>query len=304
MKHRSPDEIIEIGDRLFESMTECRLCPMDCRVNRHAGELGCCKSLAELRVSSANLHFGEEPPLSGGGGSGTVFLSGCSMSCLYCQNYPISQLNTGSTFSIRELKSAMLNLQSRGAENINFVTPDHMLPMILQALGMAIKDGLSLPIVYNCSGYQKLEILRLLEGIIDIYLVDMRYNDNTVAKKYSGCENYVETSRAAVKEMHRQVGNLKTGDKDLAQLGVIVRHLVLPGNLSGSAGVFRFLAEEVSREIFVSLMSQYFPAYKAVDNGLIGRRITCNEFGAARDSFCEAGLKNGYIQDIDYEPAI
>jgi putative pyruvate formate lyase activating enzyme len=178
-----------------------------------------------------------------------------------------------------------------------------MLPMILKALGKSREQGLEIPFVYNCSGYQKLEILKELEGIIDIYLVDMRYDDNDIARTYSGCKNYTETNRAAVKEMYRQVGNLKLSDNEIAQSGIIVRHLVLPDNLSGSAGIFGFLANEVSADIYVSLMSQYFPAYKAVDDGKIGRRITLKEFDTAKEAFFDAGLENGFIQEMRYESA-
>lgn len=303
MSEVSPDEIINIGRKLYDTLEKCQLCPMDCRVNRLEGELGKCNSTAELKVASYNLHFGEEPPLSCGGGSGTIFLSNCSLFCKYCQNYPISQFGAGSIASIEELRDMMLELRQRGAENINFVTPDHMLPMILMGLGQAKKEGLDVPIVYNCSGRQKLEMLKLLNGIIDIYLVDMRYNDNKMAKQYSGCDKYVEISRAAVKEMYSQVGALTLNENKLAKSGVIVRHLVLPNNISGSEGIFRFLSEEVSKDIYISLMSQYFPAYKAVDDETINRRTTVNEFRHAVDSFYDAGLRNGYIQNAYYESA-
>ena len=301
MKKRAPDEIIRLGEELFGTLNECRLCPMDCRVNRFESEPGKCKSNEQLRVASCNLHFGEEPPLSSGGGSGTIFLSNCSLFCRYCQNYPISQLGTGSVVGSDDFKKMLLDLQSRGAENINFVTPDHMLPMILIGLGKAKAEGLKVPIVYNCSGYQKIEILRRLEGIIDIYLVDMRYDDDISALKYSGCKEYRAVSRRAVKEMFRQVGVLKEDNRGIAQRGVIVRHLVLPGGISGSAGIFNFLAEEVSTDIYVSLMSQYFPAYKATDDELLGRPINSGEFREAVDAFETAGLMNGFIQDVPYE---
>ncbi len=298
---KSPEKIIEIGEKLYESLSECHLCPMDCGADRIGGELGNCNSPAELKIASYNLHFGEEPPLSGGGGSGTIFLSNCSLFCKYCQNYPISQFGTGRTVDTERLKEMILELQKRGAENINFVTPDHMLPFILIGLGLAKKEGMNLPVVYNCSGYQKVEILRLLDGIINIYLVDMRYNDDKTASVYSGCENYSSISRTAVGEMFRQVGNLKVNDNRLGESGVIVRHLVLPNNISGSAGIFKYLAEEISEDIYISLMSQYFPAYRAVEDETINRPITSAEYQRAVDAFYAAGLKNGYIQDVQYE---
>lgn len=301
MGREKPDNIIEIGNRLFSSMEACGLCPMECGVNRLNNETGKCNTGDKASVSSFNLHFGEEPPLSNGGGSGTIFMSNCSLFCRYCQNYPISQFGNGSITSDGELAAMMLDLQSRGAENINFVTPDHMLPMILIAVGKARKKGLDLPIVYNCSGYAKSEILRQLEGIIDVYLVDMRYNDDKIAKRFSGCENYTLHNRSAVKEMFRQVGNLKLNSDNMAESGVIMRHLVLPGGISGSAGIFEFLANEISEQIHVSLMSQYFPAYKAVNDKIIGRRLYTEEFQEAVDAFYQAGLKNGYIQNYEYE---
>jgi putative pyruvate formate lyase activating enzyme len=301
MKKPSPDEIIKLGQRLYDSMSECRLCPQECKTNRLKGELGKCESSSELKIASYNLHHGEEPPLSGGSGSGTIFLSNCSLFCKYCQNYPISQYGNGRTISIDECKNMMLNLQSREADNINFVTPDHMLPMILIALGQAKKKGLKIPIVYNCSGYQRLDILRQLDGIIDIYLADMRYNDNDMALKYSGCHNYVEINRLAIKEMYHQVGNLKFDNKNLAQSGILIRHLVLPENISGSEGIFKFLAKEVSKEVYVSLMSQYFPAYKAPQDEKIHRRITVEEFHRTVEAFYDAGLEFGYIQEMEYE---
>lgn len=303
MKKPTPEKIIKLGKSLYESMSDCRLCPMECKVNRLDGQVGKCNSTAELKVASFNLHLGEEPPLSGGGGSGTIFLSNCSLFCKYCQNYPISQFGNGRIVSIDECKDMMLNLQSRGADNINFVTPDHMLPMLLIALGKAQLDGLKVPIVYNCSGYQKLDILEQLESIIDIYLVDMRYNDNELALKYSGCHNYREINRSAVKEMYRQVGNLKIDNKDLALSGALIRHLVLPDNISGSKDIFQFLAEEVSKDIYISLMSQYFPAYKAPADNKIGRRVTAEEFHNTTEAFYSAGLQNGYIQELEYETA-
>jgi len=255
MKKKSPAEIINIGRHLLDSLKKCEICPQECRVNRYKGERGKCNSGIELKVASYNLHFGEEPPLSGGSGSGTVFLANCSLFCKYCQNYPISQMGTGSFVSVEEFRDMLLELQRRGADNINFV----------------------------CSGYQKLEILRRLEGIIDIYLADMRYNDDKSAKQYSGCDNYVATNRAAVSEMYRQVGNLKIDERNLAIKGVLIRHLVLPSDISGSAGIFKFLAKKVSNDIYVSLMSQYFPAYKAVDN--------YNTFYLAKKAFNEAESK-------------
>lgn len=294
---KDADRIIEIGDRLLARLSDCDLCPQNCRVDRTAGETGECGITDRMLVASCNLHHGEEPPLSGDRGSGTIFFSGCSLSCMYCQNYPLSQQLVGSPFSVEDLGRAMLKLQKRGAHNINLVTPDHVIGHIVKAIGLAVKDGLTLPIVFNSSGYQKLSTVRLLEGIVDIYLVDMRYADNEIARNCSRAKKYKEVNRAAVREMFRQVGNL-TRRGGIAVRGILVRHLVLPGDLSGSQEVFRFLAEQISPNVYVSLMSQYFPAYQSVGHPQLGRRITRAEFDRAVEMFYTAGLSRGYIQEM------
>ncbi len=294
---KDAERIIEIGEQLLARLTACDLCPQNCRVDRTVGETGECGITDQMLVASCNLHHGEEPPLSGNRGSGTIFFSGCSLTCLYCQNYPLSQQLIGSPFSVEELAHAMLQLQKRGAHNINLVTPDHVIGHIVKAIGLAVKDGLAIPIVFNSSGYQKLSTVRLLEGIVDIYLVDMRYADNEIARNCSRAKKYKEVNRAAVKEMFRQVGNLvRRGG--IAIRGILVRHLVLPGGLSGSQEVFRFLADEISPKVYVSLMSQYFPAYQAVGHPQLGRRITRAEFDRAVDMFYTAKLSRGYIQEM------
>ncbi len=298
MAVKDPVRIMEIGDQLMGQLTACRFCPHECGVDRTAGQTGRCGVSDKPRVASVNLHFGEEPPLSGYRGSGTIFFSGCSLNCCYCQNYPISQHLVGSEMSIEELAGQMLTLQRRRAHNINFVTPDHFFGPIVRAIGLAVEQGLDIPIVCNSSGWQKLETLRLLRGIFDIYLVDMRYSDNDIARNCSGAEKYKEINRAAVKEMFEQVGNLVLEPDGTARRGVIIRHLVLPGGFSGSADIFKFLAKEVSTDMYVSLMSQYFPAYRAVGHSELGRPITPSEFDKVVKMFYNAGLKNGYIQKM------
>lgn len=298
MVHKDPTRIIELGERLLERLTACNLCPQNCGVDRTAGQTGKCGITDQLIVASCNLHFGEEPPLSGSRGSGTIFFSGCSLSCLYCQNYPISQQLAGAAMTIEQLSGAMLALQKRGAHNINLVTPDHVIGHIVKAIGLALDEGLKIPIVFNSSGYQKLEIIKLLKGIIDVYLVDMRYADDEIARNCSQAERYKEVNQAAVAEMFRQVGNLVMDNDEVARSGVIVRHLILPGGKSGSAEVFKFLAEQVSPDMYVSLMSQYFPAYRAVGHPELGRRITRSEFDKVVEMFYTAGLKNGFIQEM------
>lgn len=296
--NKTPEELISLGADLLDRLSACDLCPRECTVDRTAGKTGHCRASATVRVASANLHFGEEPPISGTGGSGTIFFSGCSLTCLYCQNYPISQQMVGSDMTVKQLADKMLSLQKRGAHNINLVTPDHFFGHIVKALGLARQAGLALPIVCNSSGYQKLDILRLLDGVIDVYLVDMRYANDEIAKNCSGAKKYKEVNRAAVREMFRQVGNLRLDDDGIATRGMLVRHLILPDNRSGSDDVFRFLAEEISPDIFVSLMSQYFPAYRAVDTPGLNRKITKDEFDMAVEMFYNAGLTNGFVQEM------
>jgi putative pyruvate formate lyase activating enzyme len=279
-------------------LEECSVCPRDCGAHRLDGEIGTCRTGADLVVASANLHHGEEPPISGFGGSGTVFLSGCSMRCTYCQNYPISQQRAGSAVSIADVAGMMLDLQRRGVHNINLVTPTHFTPQLIQAVLRARTGGLTVPIVWNTSGYERVETLRLLDGIVDIYLADMRYGDAAVAKRYSGVEDYPPVNRAAIAEMHRQVGDLTLNRDGIAVRGLLVRHLVLPGGNSGSAEVFNFLADEISPKTVVSLMSQYFPAYRATGDPVLGRRLTRVEYDAAIRAFERSGLANGYRQDL------
>jgi putative pyruvate formate lyase activating enzyme len=278
-------------------LDECTVCPRVCRVNRNAGsDKGICGVDARLKISSANLHFGEEPPISGTRGSGTIFLSGCNLKCVYCQNFPISQHRHGEYVTIEGAARMMLDLQHRGAHNVNFVTPSHYVPQLMAAMLEGHKQGLALPIVWNSSGYDKVESLRLLDGIVEIYMPDMRYSSGNNAGCYSSASDYPETNRAAIKEMHRQVGDLVLDGEGIAIRGLLIRHLVLPENISGSNEIFKFIAAEISPETFVSLMSQYFPAHKALSMDKINRRILRREYREALDAFEAAGLGNGFAQ--------
>jgi putative pyruvate formate lyase activating enzyme len=293
-------KIARLETRVPEALSlldDCVICPRECHVNRTAGSVkGICGVDARLKVSSANLHYGEEPPISGTRGSGTIFLSGCNLKCVYCQNYPISQLHHGEYAIVNDVAGIMLDLEHRSAHNINLVTPTHYIPQLMAALLAACKDGLNIPIVYNTSGYDKVETLRLLNGIVDIYMPDMRYSQPESARCYSAAKDYPEVNRAAIKEMYRQVGDLELDDEGIALRGLLVRHLVLPENIAGSEAIFKFLAEEISPETHVSLMSQYFPAHKAVSMDKINRRILPSEYQQALDAFERAGLGNGFIQ--------
>ncbi len=266
-------------DRLNEMLKSCVVCPWKCKVDRTAGKIGRCRVGALPRVASHHPHFGEEPPLVGRGGSGTIFLAFCNMRCIFCQNYDISHLGTGKEVSIEELSDMMVELKEAGCHNINFVTPTHQIPQIVAALPRAIEKGLDLPLVYNCGGYESVETLKLLDGIFDIYMPDIKYGDNTMARKYSGVPNYWDVVREAVKEMHRQVGDLVVDEYGIARRGLIIRHLVLPEGVAGTPSVMQFIATEISKNSYVNIMDQYYPCYKAEPP--LHRRITEEEFREA-----------------------
>jgi len=275
----------------------CELCPHRCGVNRLRGERGICRMGELPKVSSWNLHAWEEPPISGRRGSGTIFFSGCTGRCLFCQNYPISQLGYGDVVSVERLAEMMLELQHKGAHNINFVTPTHFMPQILAALPHAIEGGLALPLVYNTSGYECINALRLLEGVVDLWLPDSKYADNTTARRLSGFRHYVETNRAALKEIYRQVGDELVLDAEgIARRGMIVRHMVLPRQLAGTPDVLRWIADELSPHVHVSLMDQYFPAHRAVGDPDLGRKIMWEEYQEALEAFDASGLERGWRQ--------
>jgi len=283
-------------EKAYKLLFPCEVCPHKCGVNRLEGEKGFCRSGEEVIVSSYNAHFGEEPPLSGNFGSGTIFFTNCNLKCVYCQNYPISQLGNGNKVSLSELAKIMLALQKRKCHNINLVTPTHFMPQILKSIKLAIKMGLCIPVVYNTSGYDSVNTLKLLDGVVDIYLPDARYADNKIAKKYSAAPNYFEIMKKALKEMHQQVGDLVTDKIGVAHSGLIVRHLVLPEGLSGTKKIMRFIAREISPHTYISLMAQYFPAYQAGQFPLLSRRINREEYREALHVFKEEGLENGWFQ--------
>ncbi len=283
-------------EKAYKLLSPCEVCPRKCRVNRLKGEQGFCRSSEEVIVSSYNAHFGEEPPLVGYFGSGTIFFTNCNLKCVYCQNYPISQLGNGNKVTLPDLAKIMLVLQKRKCHNINLVTPTHFVPQILKSLKLAIKMGLHIPIVYNTSGYEAVRTLKLLDGIVDIYLPDARYADNEVARKYSSAPGYFEIMKKALKEMHRQVGDLALDKTRVARSGLIVRHLVLPEGLSGTRKIMHFIAREISPHTYISLMAQYFPAYQAGQFPPISRRINREEYREALQAFKEEGLGNGWFQ--------
>ena len=271
-------------------LRDCTLCPWHCHANRSAGEIGQCRSGAQARVYAFMAHHGEENPLRGSNGSGTIFFAGCNMHCQFCQNADISQDNRGILVNNQQLAQMMLDLQAQGCHNINLVSPTHVLPQILNALVPAIREGLTLPLVYNSGGYDSLESLQILDGIVDIYLPDMKYADAAIAQKYSGIPDYTQVNQSAIKEMHRQVGDLQMDEKGLALRGLLVRHLLLPDDLVGTRELMQFLAAEISTNTYVNIMDQYKPDYHARDFPELFRLVTRAEVHRAKDWARETGL--------------
>jgi putative pyruvate formate lyase activating enzyme len=282
-------------EKLFKILENCEICPRKCHVDRLKGEKGYCQLGYLPMVSAYHPHFGEETPLVGRYGSGTIFMTSCNLSCVYCQNYEISQLRIGEEVSFERLAEMMIELQNLGCHNINFVTPTPQVPAILKSLEIAIEKGLKIPLVYNTSSYDSLNVLKLLDGIIDIYLPDARYSDNKIALKYSNAPNYFEIMKAAIKEMHRQVGDLIVNEEGIAIRGLIIRHLVLPNGLAGSEKIFEFIAKEISKNTFINIMDQYWPAYKAHQYPELSRRITKEEFQEVINLAKKFGLKRLYF---------
>ncbi len=280
-----------------EMQSPCRLCPRRCGAERASGEKGFCGSGIAAKVFRYGPHFGEEPPLTGSGGSGTVFLSGCTLGCVYCQNYKFSQEGEGAELSIEELSRIFLELKRKGCHNLNWVTPSHFLPQLLSALALAADRGFDLPVVYNTSGYESIETLRILDGCVDVYLADMRYDSPEAALRYSGARDYPEVNRIALLEMWKQVGALGIDGSGIAGRGLIVRHLVLPHGISGTRGICRFIAEEISTGAAVSLMSQYTPCHRASRDAMLCRRVTEAEYSEAVAILASFGLENGWIQE-------
>ena len=288
----------ERAELLYDSLECCKLCPRECSVNRLEGQKGHCNASSELVVSSFNPHFGEEKPLVGRSGSGTIFFAHCSMHCVFCINWEISQSGIGSVVSTEELSGMMLKLQLMGCNNINVVTPTHYLPHILLALDVAAGKGLRLPVVYNTCGWEKLEMLRLLDGVVDIYLPDFKYADSEMSTRYSSADTYPEFAKKAIKEMNRQVGVALPDSDGIIRHGLMIRHLVMPNNIGGTGKVVDWIAENLPLNTYVNLMSQYTPMYKANEYPLINRRLTRKEYADAVSRAKSAGLTNLEIQGM------
>lgn len=287
----SEKEFTQKIEKAFEILKNCTLCPRNCKVDRTSGKKGACKVGDKPYVSSWGPHFGEEAPLVGRYGSGTIFFTYCNLACVYCQNWTISHLGEGEEISHEELASVMLFLQNSGCHNINLVTPTHQVPQIIKSIYIAREHGLRVPIVYNSGGYEAIETLKILDGIIDIYMPDFKYADNAMAEKYSKVKNYAQVAKEAIKEMHRQVGDLIINEQGIALRGLLVRHLVLPNNIAGTEQVVRFIAEEISKNTYINIMDQYRPCWHANEYPELSRRPTRAELLDAINVALKYGLK-------------
>lgn len=298
MKTKNRDNKLKILekrlDAFYRLLEQCELCPRRCRVNRLQGNSGFCKSAKELYISSFGPHFGEEEVLVGRYGSGTIFFTGCNLGCVYCQNYTISHLHEGYKVTEMELSDIILSLKDKGCHNINLVTPTHSTPQIMRAIWYALKKGLDIPIVYNCGGYELTSTLQLLDGIVDIYMPDIKYWDDAVSERLSGAKDYTLIVKSALKEMYAQVGDLLIDEENIAYKGLLIRHLVLPNNQAGSKGVFEFISRQISKESFVNIMDQYRPYFKALEYAEISRPVRIDEYKSAIETARSFGLHRGF----------
>lgn len=282
----------------MEELNSCTICPHNCKVNRNNGQIGRCRSGNKVKIALASVHNYEEPCISGKNGSGTIFFSNCNLSCIYCQNYKISQLGKGYELSVEELANIMLEQQEKGVNNINLVTPTMYAYQIIEAIKIARKNGLNIPIVYNTNGYENVKTIQDLNGYIDIYLPDLKYYSNELSKKYSKVDNYFKYTTEAIKEMYRQVGCPVFDENGIIQKGLIIRHLVLPNHLQNSKHVLKWIKENMPEDTYVSVMAQYFPTYKAKEDDLINRKLTKKEYKEIEEFLYTLDLRNGYMQEL------
>ena len=278
-------------------LEKCMICPHNCGINRLDGQVGRCKSKDTVKIALYSTHNFEEPCISGKKGSGTVFFSNCNMNCVFCQNYEISQQGKGKEISIQELADIFIKQQEKDVENINLVTPTSYVPQIIESIKIARENGLKIPIVYNTNGYEKVETLKMLEGYIDIYLPDLKYSDDLLAKRLSKVDNYFEIATNAIKEMHRQVGQPVFNEDGIMQKGMIIRHLVLPNHILNSRRVLKWINDNMN-DVYVSVMAQYFPTYKAKGIEDINRKLTKEEYEEIESYLYRLNLENGYIQEL------
>lgn len=282
----------------MEELKSCNICPHKCGVNRLNGIKGRCKCDNKIKIALASVHNYEEPCISGKNGSGTVFFSNCNLNCIYCQNYEISQLGKGKEVTIEHLAQIFIKQQEKNVNNINLVTPTMYVPQIIEAIKIARKKGLNIPIIYNSNGYENVETIKKLNGYIDIYLPDLKYYSNEIAKKYSKIDNYFETAISAIKEMQKQVGNPIFNEEGIIQKGVIIRHLILPHHLLNTKNILKYVKENFDENTYISIMAQYFPTYKAKEDKLINRKLTKKEYKEIENYLYLLNLKNGYIQEL------
>ncbi len=283
---------------MIEKLSNCTLCPHKCNVNRLNGNKGKCGCDNKLKIALASLHYYEEPCISGKNGSGTVFFTNCNFKCIYCQNYEISQLGKGREITIEELANIFLKQQEKGANNINLVTPTSYVYQIIEAIQIARNKGLNIPIIYNTNGYENEETIELLNGYIDVYLPDLKYYDNNLGKKYSGIDNYFSIATKAILKMYEQVGTPIFNENGIIQKGMIIRHLVLPNHLLNSKHILHWIKENMPNDVYVSVMAQYFPTYKAQEDKLINRKLTKKEYKEIENYLYLLDLKNGYMQEL------
>ncbi len=281
----------------MKELEKCEICPHNCKVNREEGRLGRCKCNDKIKIALVSTHEFEEPCISGKNGSGTVFFSNCNLNCMYCQNYEISQLGKGREITIEELAKIFLKQQEKKVNNINLVTPTMYAYQIIEAIKIARKNGLKLPIIYNTNGYEKVETIKALDGYIDVYLPDLKYYSDTLSKKYSNVDKYFEIATKAIKEMYKQVGQATFNEEGIIQKGVIVRHLIFPNHLQNTKHILKWIKENLG-DIYVSIMAQYFPTYKAKGDSEIGRKLTKKEYKEIENFLFTLDLKNGYMQEL------
>lgn len=278
-------------------LEQCMLCPHNCKVNRLNGQIGRCKCNDKIKIALVSLHRFEEPCISGKNGSGTVFFSNCNLNCIFCQNYEISHLGKGKEITIDELANIFIEQQKQGAHNINLVTPTMYVIQIIEALKIAKSRGLNIPVIYNTNSYENVETIKMLEGYIDVYLPDLKYFSNELCAKYSKVNNYFENATKAIKEMCNQVGTPEFDENGMIKKGVIIRHLILPNYMQNTKNILRWIKDNIPEDVYVSVMSQYFPSYKAINDDKINRKITKKEYRTIEDYIYMIDLKNGYMQD-------
>lgn len=283
---------------MLQELNKCTICPHKCKVNRNSNEMGRCKAKGKIKLALYSIHDFEEPCISGQNGSGTIFFSNCNLNCIYCQNYEISQQGKGKEITINELADIFIKQQEAKAENINLVTPTSYINQIIESIKIAKIRGLKIPIIYNTNGYEDIESLKKLENYIDVYLPDLKYYDNDIANRYSKIDNYFEIATSAIKEMYRQVGPPKLNQSGIIEKGLIIRHLVLPNNIQNSKKILKWIRENIDERVYISIMAQYFPTYKAKSDKDIYRKLTKKEYKQIEEYVYKLGIKNGYIQEL------